>query len=102
MVSRSFKRFSQIFTIINFLFASLKVRTNFENASETLHRIPFCVIGRCSPVPTSHWLQGNCSRINLSQAASGMILQNRRQHFPCQNHRYGVCKAGYWKDYQNY
>jgi hypothetical protein len=47
--------------------------------TETLLRIPFSVIGRCSLVPTSHWLQGKCSRINLSQAASGMILQNHRR-----------------------
>ncbi len=28
---------------------------------------------------TYHWLQGKCARINLSQAASGMILQNHRR-----------------------
>jgi hypothetical protein len=27
-------------------------------------------------VPTSHWLQEKCARINLAQAASGLILQN--------------------------
>jgi hypothetical protein len=46
--------------------------------TETLLRIPFSVIARCSLVPTSHWLQRKCARNNLSQAASGMILQNRR------------------------
>jgi hypothetical protein len=30
-------------------------------------------------VPTLHWLQGKYARINLSQLASGMILQNHRQ-----------------------
>ncbi len=44
--------------------------------TETLLRIPLSVIGRCSLVPTSHWLQGKCAMINLSIAASGMILQN--------------------------
>jgi hypothetical protein len=44
--------------------------------TETLLRIPFSVIGQCSLVLTSHWLQGKCARIYLSQAASGMILQN--------------------------
>jgi hypothetical protein len=39
-------------------------------------RIPFSVIGRCSLVPTSHWLQG---KFNLSEAASGMVLQNHRR-----------------------
>jgi hypothetical protein len=37
---------------------------------ETLLRIPFPVIGWCSLVPTSHWLQGKSARIDLSQAAS--------------------------------
>jgi hypothetical protein len=36
--------------------------------TETLLRIPFSVIGRCSLVPASNWLQGKCARINLSQA----------------------------------
>ncbi len=44
--------------------------------TETLLRSPLSVICRCSLVPTSHWLQGKCARINLSQAAYGMILQN--------------------------
>jgi hypothetical protein len=39
----------------------------------------FSVNGRCSLVPTSYWLQRKCARINLSQAASGMIIQNHRQ-----------------------
>jgi hypothetical protein len=30
--------------------------------TETLLIIPFSVIGRCSPVPTPHWLQGKCAR----------------------------------------
>jgi hypothetical protein len=45
---------------------------------ETILSIPFSVIGRCSQVPTSHWLQGKCARINLSQAASAIILYHRR------------------------
>jgi hypothetical protein len=28
---------------------------------ETLLRIPLPVIGRCSQVPTAHWLQGKCA-----------------------------------------
>jgi hypothetical protein len=47
--------------------------------TETLPRIPLSVIGQFSLVPNSHWLQGKCARINLSQAASGMILQNHRR-----------------------
>jgi hypothetical protein len=55
--------------------------------TETLLKIPFSVIGRYSLVPTSHWLQGKCERINLSQAASGMIQ--------CQNRHFKVFEAGY-------
>jgi hypothetical protein len=36
--------------------------------TETLLRIPF-----------THWLQEKCTRVSLSQAASGMILQNHKQ-----------------------
>jgi hypothetical protein len=46
--------------------------------TETLLTIPFSVIGQCSLVPTSHWLQGKCGRNNLSQAAAC-------KHFQCQN-----------------
>jgi hypothetical protein len=52
--------------------------------TETLLRIFFPVIDRCSLVPTSHWLQGKCAKFNLSQAAYGMIfLQNHRQLHEC-------------------
>ena len=44
--------------------------------TEALLKISLSVIGRCSLVPTSQWLQGKCVRINLSRAASGMILHN--------------------------
>ncbi len=33
--------------------------------TETLFRISFSVTGQCSLVPTSHWLQGNCAKINF-------------------------------------
>ncbi len=39
---------------------------------------PLSVIGQCSALPISHWMHGKCARINLSQAASGVILQNHR------------------------
>ncbi len=44
--------------------------------TEILLRISSSVIGQCSSVATSHWMQGKCARINLSQATSGMILKN--------------------------
>jgi hypothetical protein len=50
---------SKLFTILynyNFLFASLPVLTKFKMLTETRLKIP-CVIGRCSLVPNSHWLQ---------------------------------------------
>jgi hypothetical protein len=70
--------------------------------TETLLRIPFSVIGRCPRVPASHWLQGKCARINLSQGASGMIFKESKaascKHFQCQNPCFRVFEAGYWKD----
>jgi hypothetical protein len=62
-LSKSFQ-FSLPYTNIKFLFA-VKMLT------KTLLRVPFSDIG-CS-------LQGKCARINLSQAASRMILHNHRR-----------------------
>jgi hypothetical protein len=71
-----YKAFHCPIHLLPFLFASLKLLTNFE----TLLIIPFSVIGQCSPVPpTPHWLQGKFAGISLSHAASVMILQNRRR-----------------------
>jgi len=39
------------------------------------------VIGLCSLVPTSHWLQEKSARINLSQAASSMIITELQAAF---------------------
>jgi hypothetical protein len=47
--------------------------------TETLLKIPYSVIGRCYLVPTSQLAAGKCTRINLSQVASGMILDNHRR-----------------------
>jgi hypothetical protein len=47
--------------------------------TKTLLRILFFAVCQWSLVPASHWLPGKCARINLSQAASGMILQNHRR-----------------------
>ncbi len=70
--------------------------------TETLFKIPFSVIGRCSLVPASHWLQGKCARINLSQAAYGRILQNhmRLPVCKCQNRPFRIFEAGYWKGFK--
>ncbi len=64
--SRSFKSFSVPSTIINFFNDYLLV---LKMHTETLLWIPVSVTGRCSLVPTSHWLQGKCIRISLLQAA---------------------------------
>ncbi len=42
--------------------------------TETLLRISFSVIGRCSLVQTSHWLQGKCARITLAFSVSKSLL----------------------------
>ncbi len=73
--------------------------------AETHLTISFSVIGRCSLVPISHWLQGKCVRINLSPGAFGIILQNHWKLpvriFHYENHRFRVFEEGYWKDFQN-
>jgi hypothetical protein len=47
--------------------------------AESLLRIPFSLTDGCFLVPTSRWLQGKCARINLSHAASDMILNNHKR-----------------------
>jgi hypothetical protein len=76
--ARSFKSFSLPYTIINFLFASWNFLLILKTLGQILPRIPYSVIGRCFLVPTSHLMHGKCARIKLSQAASGMTLQNHR------------------------
>jgi hypothetical protein len=61
--------------------------------TETLLRIPFSVIDRCSLVLTSHWLQGKCAGINLSQAACGGVISCN--HFQFQNLRFRFFEVGY-------
>jgi hypothetical protein len=42
--------------------------------------------------------------LTCSQAAYKMILQNHGRpckHFQCQNRRFRVFEAGYWKEFQN-
>ena len=63
---------SKHFNLLNYLLI-LKMLT------KTLLKTSFSVIGRCSLVPISHWLQGKCTRINLSKVASSIILQNHRR-----------------------
>jgi hypothetical protein len=46
--------------------------------TEILLRITISVIVQCSLLPTCNWLQRKYARINLSQAASGVILQKHR------------------------
>ncbi len=67
--SRPFKSFLLPYIIITFLFASLKYLLILKTLTETPLRISSSVIGRCSVMPTSHWLQGKCAGINLSPAA---------------------------------
>jgi hypothetical protein len=44
--SRSYESFSLPYTIINFLFAFLKLLAKFEMRTKTIIRIPFSVIDR--------------------------------------------------------
>ncbi len=65
----------------------------FEMLTETLLRIPFSVIGRCSLVPVTYWLLICHRRLPVcffseSQGASC-------KHFQCQIRRFGGFEAGY-------
>ncbi len=74
MVSNIFQKH---LTVNNFLFASLKLFTNFEHAywnPPQKERLSLSVIGRYSLVPNSHWLQGICARITWSQAATALQI----------------------------
>ncbi len=74
-LSKAFHYPIQLLTFYLFLWNYLP---NFENAYwNPPQNSPLCDWSMSLP-PTSHWLQGNCARINLSQAASCMILQNHR------------------------
>jgi hypothetical protein len=77
MAFKVIQSFSLSFKIINFLFASL-ITNFFKMLTETLLKILYSLIGRCSLVPTVHWLQRKYATINLSQAASSIILRRRR------------------------
>jgi hypothetical protein len=61
-----------IYTIINFLFASLELLTNFENLTETPSPIPFPVIGRCSLMSTLIGCRENAQEL---QGASNVIYR---------------------------
>jgi hypothetical protein len=77
--SRSFKSFSLPYPIINFVFASLKLLTNFENACWNPPQYSLlCDWSMFSSTDLS-LAEVKCARNNLSQAASGMILQNHRR-----------------------
>ncbi len=76
--SWSFKCFSLHHTIINFLFASINLLTNFEN-SYWNHPQNFLLCGwSISQVPTSHWLLWKSAGMNLSQALPVWFYRNRR------------------------
>jgi hypothetical protein len=70
--------------------------------TETLFRIPFSVMFSSADLSLA---AGKCAKIYLSQAASGLILQNYRR-LPVSTFRVkiaavGSLKGGYWKDFQN-
>jgi hypothetical protein len=69
VVLKVFQKLSLPYTIINILFASLKLLTILKMLTETLLKIYFSVTGRCSPVSTSHWLHG----ISVKIAAFGSL-----------------------------
>jgi hypothetical protein len=105
MVFQVFKKILLPITIINFLFASLKLLKIFKNAywNSPQNSLLFDWLMFSTVVLTSHWLQGKCAWVNLSQAASC-------KHFQCQNRGFRVfgvgclkdrvSEAGLWKDFK--
>ncbi len=67
--------------------------------TETLLRIPFSVIGRCSLVSTSHWQQGKRARMNLSVVTGGFQYDFYRITGG-KTAALRVFAAGYWTDFQ--
>jgi len=68
-VLMAFKVFQRLFTTLYsyyLLFASLKLYLLILQMLLNSLRIPFSVIGQCSLVTTSHWLQGKYTRTSLS------------------------------------
>jgi hypothetical protein len=55
------------------------------------------------PVSTSYWLYGKCAKINLSQAAFGMTVQDLMR-LPVSNFRVKIAalgpRRGFSKDFQ--
>jgi hypothetical protein len=90
--SKSFHFPKQLFTFYLLLWNYLLI---FKMLTETVLRIPFSVIGRCSLGPTSHWLQGKCARIILFPAAFGIILQNHRG-LPVSIFSFKITALGLW------
>jgi hypothetical protein len=95
------KVFQKLFTtIVDFLFASLKLLTNFENA----YWNPPQNFLLCDRSMFSHWLQGNAQELTCywelpddkteSKAASCM-------HFQLSKSPLWVFETGYWKNFQN-
>jgi hypothetical protein len=73
--SRSFKSFHYPLQLWTFYWLLWNYLLILKMLTEPSSEFPFSVVGRCSLVPTSHWLQGKWSRINLSPVAFGIILQ---------------------------
>lgn len=63
--SRFFQSFSAPFTIITFYLLLWNFLLILKMLTEALLRIPFSVVGQCSPMSTPFWLQGKCAIINL-------------------------------------
>jgi hypothetical protein len=61
--------------------------------TETLLIIPFYVIGRCSLVPISHWLQGNAQDLTCQTGFRYDCTESQLasyKHIHCQNCRFWV------------
>jgi hypothetical protein len=96
MVLRSFKSFSLPYTIINFLFASLKLLTNFKNAYwNPPKNFLLCNWSMCSSADLS-LVAGKMREYYFTESQAASC-----KHFHCKNPRFRVFEVGYWKDFQN-
>ncbi len=100
--SRSFKSFYYLIQLLTFYLLHWNYFLILKMLTEILLSIPLSVIGRCSLVPTYHWLQRKCARINFHKSFQSDFTESQAapcKYFQCQNRCFRLFEAGYryWK-----
>jgi hypothetical protein len=105
-LSRSFKSFALPYTNVNFLFAALKLLTNFENDYwKSPQNSLLCDWSMFSGADLSlaavkmrkHFLVKDGFRYDITESQAASC-----KHFLCQNCCFWVFEAGNWKDCQTF